>query len=85
MTLCAITEPGVPGGKARIFDIITVNLRFRKDRIANICHLINLFPLFPILAGLVPFSVNELDIFDKYNKCCTSSLITCTETSIAVA
>ena len=65
MTLCAITEPDVPGGKARVLDIITVDLRFRKDRIANICHLINLSPLFPILAGLVPFSANEFDMVNK--------------------
>ena len=65
MTLCAITPPVTPGGKARIFDIIRVDLRFRKNRIANIRHLINLVPLFPVLAGLVPFSSNEFDVFDR--------------------
>ena len=65
MTLCAITAPNTPGGRARIFDIITVDLRLRKDRIANILYLINLSPLFTVLTGLVPFSVNEFAVFDR--------------------
>jgi hypothetical protein len=66
MTLCAILVPDTPRSKARIFDIVTVDLRFRKSRIANIRYLINLSSLFPVLASLVPFSVNEFEVIDKY-------------------
>ena len=79
MTLCAILEPDRPRSKARIFDIVMVDLRFRKNRIANIRHLINLSSLFPILAGLVS-SLNEFQRIDKY--ALHSCLSTCTETSI---
>lgn len=65
MTLCAITPPVTLGGKVGVFDIITVDLRFRRSRIANIRHLINLSPLFPVLAGLVPFRDNEFARFDR--------------------
>ena len=64
MTLCAITAPNIPGGTPGIFDIITVDLKLRKDRIANIRHLINLSPLFPVMASLVLFYVNEFAVFD---------------------
>ncbi|KAF8695002.1 hypothetical protein AX14_001918 [Amanita brunnescens Koide BX004] len=65
MTLCAILVPDTPRSKARIFDIVTVDLRFRKSRIANIRYLINLSSLFPVLASLVPFSVSEFEVIDK--------------------
>ena len=50
-TLVAICAPTTPGGEAELSDIITVDLKSRKDRIANIRHLINLSTLLPMLAS----------------------------------
>ena len=65
MTLTAITAPMTPGGKARLFDLVTVNLDLKKDRIANIRHLINLSTLLPMLSGLVPVPLNDFRVFDR--------------------
>ncbi|KAI6045161.1 hypothetical protein EDC04DRAFT_2929361 [Pisolithus marmoratus] len=54
MTLAAITAPQAPGQKPGCHDIINVDLKLREDRIANVRHLINLSPLLPLLANLVP-------------------------------
>ncbi|KAI6045162.1 hypothetical protein EDC04DRAFT_2889346 [Pisolithus marmoratus] len=40
-------------------DIISVNLKLRKDRIANVRHLINLSPLLPLLANLAPSRLDD--------------------------
>ncbi|KIO07449.1 hypothetical protein M404DRAFT_410434 [Pisolithus tinctorius Marx 270] len=58
MTLTAITAPA-EGKKPGRCDIITVDLKSKEDRIANVRHLINLSPLLPLLANLVPSGVND--------------------------
>ncbi|KAI6147664.1 hypothetical protein BKA82DRAFT_825312 [Pisolithus tinctorius] len=53
MTLTAITAPKSNEEKPGLEDIVTIDLRRRKDRIANICHLINLSALLHPLASLM--------------------------------
>ncbi|KAI6138734.1 hypothetical protein BKA82DRAFT_35808 [Pisolithus tinctorius] len=53
LMLMAITAPKSDEEKPGLEDIVTVDLRRRKDHIANIHHLINLLALLHLLASLV--------------------------------
>ncbi|KAI6099264.1 hypothetical protein EDD16DRAFT_527886 [Pisolithus croceorrhizus] len=54
VTLAAIAAPPARGGKSRVQDIVSVDLKLRKDRIANVRHIINLAPILSLLASLCP-------------------------------
>ena len=81
MTPTSITAPDTPGGRARIFDIITPDLGLKKDRIADIRHLTKFSPIFLTLAGSL---CRFLPMISKclVGKRCISSITTWTETSI---
>ena len=64
MILCAITPPVTLGGKAGVFDIITVDFRFRINRIANIRHLI-IFSLYFLYWLALGRFVTEFASFDR--------------------
>lgn len=70
MTLTAITAPA-PGKKPGRHDIITIDLHSRANRIANVRHLINLSPLLPLLANLVPSGVSDLQEVQRPNSTIT--------------
>ncbi|KIO05712.1 hypothetical protein M404DRAFT_8928 [Pisolithus tinctorius Marx 270] len=53
MMLMAITAPMSDRENPGLEDIVTIDLRRRKDCITNICHLINLLALLHPLASLV--------------------------------
>jgi hypothetical protein len=59
MTLTAIAAPQTPGAKPELCDIVSVDLKLRAHRIANIRHLINISPILPLLARLVSSPISE--------------------------
>ena len=61
MTVAAIIAPNPKGSKPKIHDLIRLDLRWRKDRIANIRHLINLSSLLPQLTDLVPVHIVDFE------------------------
>jgi hypothetical protein len=65
MTLVAITAPDSPGGTPKVHDLISLDLRWRKDRIANIRHLINLSAILARLPELVQFPSNDFQLFER--------------------
>ncbi|KDR72787.1 hypothetical protein GALMADRAFT_252049 [Galerina marginata CBS 339.88] len=67
MTLAAITPPDSQGGKPKVHDLISLDLRWKKDRIANIRHLINLSTILPQLTELVRFPVDDFERFERQN------------------
>ncbi|THU97186.1 hypothetical protein K435DRAFT_857810 [Dendrothele bispora CBS 962.96] len=58
-TLAAISAPSELGQRPVVYDIARADLRFRRDRIRNICRLINLAGLVRALANLVRPSCAE--------------------------
>jgi len=64
MTLAAITAPTAAiRHTPAVHDLISIDLRFRKNRIANIRHLINLSTILPRLADLVRCPVDDFRTF----------------------
>ncbi|KAF8512677.1 hypothetical protein BU17DRAFT_53952, partial [Hysterangium stoloniferum] len=59
LTLVAICPPSEQGGKPVIQDLCSANLRFRRERIANIRWLINLSALLKPLSDLVQSASGE--------------------------
>lgn len=59
MTLAAIITPPCDGEKLELRDIVTVDLQFTQNRVANMIHLINLAPLLSQLASLVSSPVDD--------------------------
>ena len=64
MALVAITAPDSQGGKPKVHDLITLNLKWRKDRIANIHHILNLSIILPKLVEFV-CGVDDYQIFTR--------------------
>lgn len=62
MTLVALVRPDPPCRHPVVRDLVTVNLRLTKDRISNVCHLINLASLLAPLAGMIQFPPEFLTI-----------------------
>ncbi|KAI6145599.1 hypothetical protein BKA82DRAFT_995780 [Pisolithus tinctorius] len=62
MTLTAIIAPRAPENKIRLHDIITVDLKYTRDRIANIRHLINLSSVLLLLGNLVSSPVDDFTV-----------------------
>jgi hypothetical protein len=65
MTLVAITAPDSRRSKPRVHDLINLDLRLRRDRIANIRHLINLSNILPWLTEIVRRPADDFKIFVK--------------------
>ena len=66
MTLAAITAPtGATRRKPAVHDLISIDLSLRKNRIANICHLINLSTILPRLTDLVRSPVDDFRTFTR--------------------
>jgi len=53
MTLVALIQPDSPHRHPVVHDLISVDLKFMKDRISNVCHLINVASLMGPLAGMI--------------------------------
>ena len=53
LTLVAISPPSRLGERPVVHDLTRANLRLRRDRIRNICRLINLSGLFQVLSDMV--------------------------------
>ena len=65
LTLVAISRPVRERGRPIIIDLAKADLRLRRDRIANIRHLINLTTLFKPLADLVQAKVAEFQPIER--------------------
>lgn len=63
----AITPPSIPGGRPLVHDIVTTNLSLTKDRIRNICRLINMAGLLQQLADLVRPVDAEFEVLQRYS------------------
>lgn len=66
LTLVAISPPSKPRGRPVVHDIVSANLKLRKDRIKNICRLINLSGFFQALADLVRPSDAEFEVLERF-------------------
>lgn len=82
MTLVAITAPPVRGGKPRVHDIVSIDLKLRKDRIANVRHIIILVPILTLLASLSPsvkkgWHLNICHAMNLVPVCCTLASLFC--------
>ena len=72
LTLVVITSPPRRGSRPIIHDLAHTNLTFRRDRIRNIRHLINLARLFPTLADMVQapraeFEPHDMHVFTSHH------------------
>ena len=80
LTLVAIRAPTKPQDPPIIYDIVSANLRLRRDRIKNICRLINLSRLFRSFTNLVQLpdveftKLQRFDLFQGYLTCNFKSL-----------
>ncbi|KAI6098234.1 hypothetical protein F5141DRAFT_445194 [Pisolithus sp. B1] len=82
MTLVAITAPPARGGKPRVHDIVSIDLKLRKDRIANVRHIIILAPILTLLASLSPsvkkgWHLNICHAMNLVPVCCTLASLFC--------
>lgn len=61
ITLTAIIKPRTRTEqfRPRLYDIATLDLKFRRNRIANIRYLINLSPVLHVLASMEPSPLND--------------------------
>jgi hypothetical protein len=65
MTLCALIRPVSTDRRPVVYDLVTVELQFTKDRISNVRHLINLASLLAPLAEMIPSSMPEFLIITR--------------------
>lgn len=65
LTLAAITPPSTPGGRPVVHNVAPANLSLRKDRIKNICRLINVARLLQTLADLDQTPDAEFRVFER--------------------
>lgn len=63
MTLAVIITPPRDGEKLELRDIVTVDLQFTQNCVANMIHLINLAPLLSQLASLVSSPGDDEKLF----------------------
>jgi len=63
----AITPPSGPSGQPVVHDIANVDLRLTRDRIRNICRLINIAGLLQQLADLVRPLDAEFEVFQRFS------------------
>jgi len=53
MTLVALVQPDPPHKHPVVHDLVSIDLKFTKDQIMNVCHLINLASLLSPLAEMI--------------------------------
>ena len=63
----AITPPSGPGGQPVVHDIANADLSLTRDRIRNICRLINIAGLLQQLADLVRPLDAEFEVFQRFS------------------
>jgi len=63
----AITPPPRPGGQPVVHDIAKADLSLIRDRIQNICRLINIAGLLQQLADLVRPLDPEFEVFQRFS------------------
>ncbi|KAF8336806.1 hypothetical protein F5887DRAFT_1161224 [Amanita rubescens] len=69
LTLAAICAPSTPSQIPVVQDLASANLRFKRDRIANLCRLINLSPyLYPLLKLIGYRDVPEFTVIKRDSK-----------------
>jgi len=69
LTLAAICAPSTPSQTPVVLDLAFANLRFKRDRIANLCRLINLSPyLYPLLKLIGYRDVPEFTVIERDGK-----------------
>ena len=67
LTLTAICAPSTPSQTPVVQDLASANLRFKRDRIANLCRLIILSPyLYPLLKLIGYRDVPEFTVIERY-------------------
>ena len=66
-TLVAITPPLGPNMQPVVHDIVYANLRYRRNRIKNICRLINIAGLLHHLADLVRPIDSEFEVSERFS------------------
>ena len=67
LTLTAICAPSTPSQTPAVLDLTSANLRFKRDRIANLCRLINLSPhLYPLLKLIGYRDIPEFTVIERY-------------------
>ena len=67
LTLAAICAPSTPSQTPVVLDLASANLRFKRDRIASLCRLINLSPyLYPLLKLIGYRDVPEFTVIERY-------------------
>ena len=67
LTLAAICAPSTPSQIPVVQDLASANLRFKRDRIANLCRLINLSSYFYPLLKLIGYrDVPEFTVIKRY-------------------
>ncbi|KAF9484990.1 hypothetical protein BDN70DRAFT_928003 [Pholiota conissans] len=85
MTFVALTPPtGSQGGRPTVHELATFDLRWRRSRIDNMRHLINLATILPLLKKLVRSPVNDWRNFDPKWENDTPNLFTRTLTEVQV-
>jgi hypothetical protein len=66
--LAAICAPPTPSQTPVVIDLASANLRFKRDRIANLCRLINLSPyLYPLLKLIGYRDFPEFTVIERYD------------------
>ena len=67
LTLAAICAPSTPSQMPFVQDLVSADLRFKCDRIANLCRLINLSPyLHPLLELIGYRDAPEFTVMERY-------------------
>ncbi|KAF8340989.1 hypothetical protein F5887DRAFT_1062542 [Amanita rubescens] len=67
LTLAAICAPSTPSQMPVVQDLASANLRFKRDRIANLCRLINLSSyLYPLQKHIGYRDISEFTVIERY-------------------
>jgi len=67
LTLAAICAPSTPSQKPIVQDLASANLRLKRDRIANLCRLVNLSPyLYPLVKLIGYRDVPEFTVIEQH-------------------
>ncbi|KAF9480017.1 hypothetical protein BDN70DRAFT_833598 [Pholiota conissans] len=67
LTLVAIIAPEYPGSKPKVRELISLGLKLRRNRIANLRHIINLSNILSQLADIVQVSADDFQTFEGSN------------------